>query len=54
MIHMELFLDNQAILRKLPALWKYKVNQNSVKCKNLKQSVAQNCHINILCKDKKK
>ena len=48
------FLDYQSILRKLPAFWKNKINQNSVKCKNLRQNVAQNCYIKILCKDKKK
>ena len=47
------FLDYQSILRKLPAFWKNKINQNSVKCKNLRQNVAQNCYIKILCKDKK-
>ena len=48
------FLDYQSILRKLPAFWKNKINQNSVKCKHLRQNVAQNCYIKILCKDKKK
>ena len=47
------FLDYQSILRKLPAFWKNKINQNSVKCKNLRQNVAQNCYVKILCKDKK-
>ena len=46
------FLDYQSILRKLPAFWKNKIHQNSVKCKNLRQNVAQNCYVKILCKDK--
>ena len=47
------FLDYQSILRKSPAFWNNKINQNSVKCKNLRQNVAQKCYIKILCKDKK-
>ena len=50
---MGLFLDYQSILRKLPAYWKTKINQNNFICKNMKQYVARNCYLKLLCKDKK-
>ena len=47
------FLDYHSILRKLPADWKTKINQNRLTCQTLKQNVARNCYLNLLCKDKK-
>ena len=47
------FLDYQSVLRKLPAYWKTKINQNNFVCKNIKQYVARNCYFKLLCKDKK-
>ena len=37
----------------LPAHWKIKINQNNFVCKNIKQYVARNCYLKLLCKDKK-
>ena len=48
------FLDYHSILRKLPADWKIKINQNRFKCQTLTQNVARNCYLNLLCKDKKR
>ena len=42
-----------SILRRLPADWKTKINQNSALCQALKQNVERNCYIKLLCKDKK-
>ena len=48
-----IFLDYHSILRKLPADWKTKINQNRLTCQTLKQNVARNCCLDLLCKDKK-
>ena len=47
------FLDYNSILRRLPADWKTKINQNSALCQALKQNVERNCYIKLICKDKK-
>ena len=48
------FLDYNSILRKLPADWKTKINQNRLSCQTWKQNVERNCYLKILCKDKKR
>ena len=53
MICMELFILS-VNSEKITCLWNNKINHNNVKCNNLKQNVAQNCYIQILCKDTKK
>lgn len=47
------FLEYHSLLRKIPAQWKTKINQNSLECQELKQNVAQNCYVKYLSKDKK-
>ena len=47
------FLDYLSVLRRIPAIWKTKINQNLQVCQLLKHNVAQNYYIQILCSDKK-
>ena len=47
------FLDYLSVLRRIPAIWNTKINQNHQVCQSLKHNVAQNYYIQILCSDKK-
>ena len=47
------FLDHASLLRKIPAQWKQKINENKVLCQALKPNVSRNCYVNYLGKDKK-
>ena len=47
------FLDHASLLRKIPAQWKLKNNENKVLCQALKPNVSRNCYVNYLGKDKK-
>ena len=47
------FLDHASLLRKIPAQWKQKINENIVLCQALKPNVSRNCYVNYLGKDKK-
>lgn len=47
------YLNYLALMKKLPAEWKHKINENSIICQDLKQNTAQNCYVKYLCKDKK-
>ena len=47
------FLDYLSVLRRIPAIWKTKINQKNQVCQSLKHNVAQNYYIQILCSDKK-
>ena len=47
------FLDYLSVLRRIPAIWKTKINQNHQVCQSLKHNIAQNYYIQILCSGKK-
>ena len=47
------FLDYTSVLRRIPAIWKTKINQNHQVCQSSKHNVAKNGYIQTLCSDKK-
>ena len=46
-------LDYLSVLRRIPVIWKTKINQKNHVCQSFKDNVAKNYYIQILCSDKK-